>query len=156
MVPVSAGEFVFESRAFTAYDSVQVLRKVFVSPYLVSTPRDSLAIDSSYVFPNSDIELQPGDFLHVAFKATPGHQAFFSIPGLIANAPLAEGPPWKEFYWGEAVFGGDRPPATPDIAGVYHGMVRIGKDVELDSGRVEFKLNGTNGSESKRVRDRLR
>jgi N-acetylmuramoyl-L-alanine amidase len=148
VVPVSPGEFTLDCQAITTYDTVSVPLKVVIPPYLMTTLGDSATIDSSYVFPHSDMELQPGDYFHVALKATSGLQASFSIPGLVDNIPMAESPAWKEFYSGESVFGGNGNDHghSPEIAGVYTGVLRLADDVRLDSAAINFELNGTNGS----------
>ena len=149
VVPVSAGEFIFRCEAFSDSQSVEVLRKVTVPPYLATTSADSIAIDSSFVFPAEDLELQPGDYLEVTCKGTPGLTTTFSIPGLVEAGAMAEASPRKAFYWGEAVFGEGKAPVTPDIHGVYHGVIRIPDSTALDSAEIEFTLGGTNGIDLK-------
>lgn len=151
VVPVTPGDFTFRCLAVMDTDSVEVLRKVYIPSYLVSTPRDTLAVDSSYIFPNEDIELQPGDYLRVAFKGTPGMIGTFTIQRLVENGPMVEAPPWKEFYWGEAVFGEGKPPTTPEIEGVYHGLYKIEPGITIENAEVEFRLNGANGTIVKTV-----
>ncbi|MCG8608230.1 N-acetylmuramoyl-L-alanine amidase [bacterium] len=148
MVPVFPGEFILDCQAITPYDTVSVPVTVMIPDYLTTTIGDSATIDSSYIFPQSDVELQPGDYLQVAVKATPGLQASFSISGLVQNVPMAESPAWKEFYSGESVFGenGNGHGSGPEIAGVYTGVIRLADNVKLDSAAIQFKINGTNGT----------
>jgi len=146
VVPVKPGEFIFRCKAFAKADSVVVLRKVFIPPYLITTPYDTLAVDTSYIFPRQDIELQPGDYLHVALKGTPAMIGTFTIKGLIENGIMVEVPPWKEFYWGEAVFGEGKPPTTPEIEGIYTGIYKIKSGYDIKDVEIEFNLKGTNGS----------
>ncbi|MFQ6113601.1 MAG: N-acetylmuramoyl-L-alanine amidase, partial [bacterium] len=148
-VPVTPGDFTFRCRAVVNSDSVEVLRKVYIPPYLSSTPRDTLAVDTSYFFPGEDIELQAGDFLQVAFKGTPGMIATFTVPGLVENGSMVESPPWKEFYWGESVFGEGKPPTTPAIEGVYRGIYQIEPGIEIQDAEIVFELSGMNGASVK-------
>ena len=146
VVPVNPGEFVFRCKAFASADSVVVLRKVFIPPFLTTTTKDTFAIDTSYIFPRQDIELQTGDYLHVALKGTPAMIGTFTIKGLIENGNMVEVPSWKEFYWGEAVFGAGKPPTTPEIEGVYTGLYKIKSGVDIKDVEIEFNLKGTNGT----------
>ncbi|MFQ5824611.1 MAG: N-acetylmuramoyl-L-alanine amidase [bacterium] len=146
IVPVTPGDFTFRCLAVMDSNSVEVLRKVYIPPYLTTTPQDTLAVDTSYIFPREDIELQPGDFLHVTFKGTPGLMGTFTVAGLVENASMFESSPWKEFYWGEAVFGEDKPPTTPEIAGVYHGVYKIEPGIDIQNAEIVFKLSRMNGS----------
>ncbi len=146
VVPVTSGNFIFSCTATVNTDTIRVSRNVFIPPYLSSTPSDTVAIDSNFIFPNEDIELSAGDYLQVAFKGTPGLLSSCSILGLIENGAMAEASPWKEFYWGEAVFGEDKPPITPEIRGVYHGVFKIPNGTELSNAEIEFQVNGANGT----------
>jgi N-acetylmuramoyl-L-alanine amidase len=146
VVPVSPGDFVFKCTAISGTDSVEVQRKVFIPPYLITTHRDTVAIDTAYIFPKENLELQPGDYLEVAFKGTPGMMGTFTVKGLVENGPMIEAPPWKEFYWGEAVFGAGEPAATPEIEGVYTGTYQMKPGIEIEGAEIEFKLKGTNGA----------
>ncbi|MFQ5753644.1 MAG: hypothetical protein ACE5HI_16765, partial [bacterium] len=147
VVPVTPGNFVFRCKAKTNSDSVEVERNVFIPPYLINTPRDTLAIDSSYIFPREDLEIGDGDYVQVAFKGTPGHTASFTIRGLVENAPMVEARPGKEFYWGEAVFGQGNALSTPEIEGIYSGVYKIANGIKLNEAEIVFKLNGTDGTD---------
>ncbi|MFQ5707346.1 MAG: N-acetylmuramoyl-L-alanine amidase [bacterium] len=149
VVPVKTGDFTFLCQAVLQGDTVVVLRKVYIPHYLTTSPRDSMVVDTSYVFPREDLELQPGDFVEVAFKGTPGLMATFTIPGLVENAAMVEKPPWKEFYWGEAVFGQGLAPKTPEIEGLYTGTYKIEPGVRLEQVRIEFHLKGNDGTSLK-------
>lgn len=144
-LPISVGDFTFECRAVSAADTAVVLREVVISPYLTSTPRDTVAIDSSYLLPEENLELRSGDYVRVAFKGTPGLIATFTITGLVENAPMTERQPWKEFDWGEAVFGEGKPPTTAEIEGVYEGGYLIPQNVELNEADILFTLQGSDG-----------
>ncbi|NIR51426.1 N-acetylmuramoyl-L-alanine amidase [candidate division KSB1 bacterium] len=145
VVPVTSGDFSFRCTAVHDTQSVEVVRKVFVRPFLSTIPRDSFAIDSTYIFPQEDVELLSGDYIHVAFKATPGLMATCTIPGLIAHGPMNETEPWNVFDWGEAVFGNGRASASSPIEGVYTGVFKIPHDTRLDSAEIIFNLKGMDG-----------
>lgn len=140
VAPVSTGEFVFECVARLQQDSVRVLRTVYIPPYLTTSPRDSLVIDTSYVFPRHDVEVQPGDVLAVAVKGSPGARVSFRIEGINAELPMAEKPPWRQRYWGEEVFGQGKPPDTPRIEGVYTGVYRIAEHDTATAANIRFRF----------------
>ncbi len=145
VVPVRAGADTLRARA--VLDSLTARQEVpiQVSPFLGTTPRDTFALDSSFVFPSEDMELTAGDYLEVAFKGTPGLVASCTIPGLAEDGPMNETAAWRQFYWGEAVFGDGRPTVTPPVAGIYTGVFRIPHGVELDSAAIVFQLRGVDG-----------
>ncbi|MFQ5640536.1 MAG: N-acetylmuramoyl-L-alanine amidase [bacterium] len=146
MVPVSDGDFTFECEADLDSSHVILTRKVRVLPFLATTPTDTLAIDSAYVFPQTDIELMAGDFLKVAFKGTPGLAARCSIPGVFENGIMTETAPLQEFYWGEAVFGSGRASVTPEVKGIYSGVYKIPQNVKVDTAHIVFHLGEVDGS----------
>lgn len=144
-IPVMRGEFVFNCLAISGTDTLKVSRPVFIPPYLMSLPPDTVAIDTSYFFPNQDLELIAGDEIEVSFKGTPGLVGRFSIPGLVENVSMVEAPPNHEAYWGEAVFGAGRQFYPPVAPGIYRGRYRIPAGVTVDSARVHVTLGSANG-----------
>jgi N-acetylmuramoyl-L-alanine amidase len=140
VVPVSPGRFIFDCVARLGEDSVRVLRTVYIPPYLTTSPRDSLTIDTSYVFPRYDLELQPGDILPVAVKGSPGVEVSFQLEGIDREFRMTEKPPWRQRYWGEEVFGQGRPPATPRVQGVYTGMYQLTDADTLSDAAVRFRF----------------
>jgi N-acetylmuramoyl-L-alanine amidase len=147
--PVTSGEFRFVCRAVNATDTLETIRTVFVPPFRLTTPADTLAIDSAFVFPQNDVTLSAGDFLEVKFKGTPGLIGRFSIPGLVADAPMIELPPTRDFYWGERIFGqGKEAWTSPPISGIYSGIYKIPEGVKLDSAAIHFELSGGNGADA--------
>jgi N-acetylmuramoyl-L-alanine amidase len=151
VVPVAPGNFTFRAKARlldksgVATDSTMLDRNVYIPHYLVTSPRDTLITDTSYVYPNVDLELSAGDVLGVAFKATPGCSASFSIAGVADSLPMTEQPPMKEFYWGEAVFGQARPPATPEVEGIYTGVYVIRPQDVATNAVMHFEVFDTLG-----------
>ncbi len=140
VVPVLPDTFVFRCRARTSSDSVEVLRTVYIPPYLTTSPRDTLVIDTSYVFPRYDLELRPGDLLPVAVKGSPGSRVSFRVEGIPGEFPMAEKPPWRQRYWGEEVFGQGKPPRTPRIQGVYTGVLHIADTDTVAQAAIHFRF----------------
>jgi N-acetylmuramoyl-L-alanine amidase len=97
------------------------------------------------VFPNVDLEMMPGDVLGVALKATPGCLARFSIDSVAADLPMSEQPPREGFYWGEAVFGQGKPPATPAVRGIYTGAYVIGAQDAAINATIRFEMTDSLG-----------
>jgi N-acetylmuramoyl-L-alanine amidase len=152
MVPVKPGNFTFRAiaRLITesgaAADSTTLDRNVYIPYYLTTSPSDTLVADTSYVYPNVDLEMSPGDILGVALKATPGCSARFSIEGVASDLPMTEQPPMKNFYWGEAVFGQARPPATPEVGGIYTGAYVIRPQDAADKAAIRLEIADTLGN----------
>ena len=146
VVPVQSGPFTFHTVLRPIFvdgtigDSTVVERNVFIPYYLATSRRDTLVVDSSYVFPNVDLEMMPGAVLGVAVKASPGCTARFFIDSVAANLPMAEHPPAKNFYVGEAVFGQARPPATPLVRGIYTGVYIIRPQDAATNAVIRFEI----------------
>jgi len=151
VVPVKPGPFTFHTvlrpifADSTIADSTVVDRNVFIPPYLATSPADTFVVDSSYVFPNLNLEMMPGDMLGVAVKASPGGVARFSIDSVAANLPMIEQPPAKNFYVGEAVFGQARPPATPLVRGIYTGVYMIRPQDVATNTTIRFEIMDSSG-----------
>jgi N-acetylmuramoyl-L-alanine amidase len=151
VVPVKPGPFTFHTVLrpilpdSTMGDSTVVDRNVFIPYYLTTSPTDSLVADSTYVFPQVDLEMLSGDVLGVALKATPGCTARFSIDGVALNLPMTEQPPRKSFYWGEAVFGQARPPVTKEVRGIYTGVYVIRPADLAGRATIRFEISDTLG-----------
>jgi len=145
-VPVEPGNFTFVCQAVANGDTTKVIRNVYIPYYLKTSPRNSFAIDTSYVFPEENWELQPGDVFKVAVKGTPGCKASFLIEGLVHDLPMAEIPPKKSFYWGEAVFGQGTNSQMPDVKGIYTGAYIIQTWDWASNREVRFKLKDNAGN----------
>ncbi len=151
VVPVKPGPFTFHTVLrpivpdSTPADSTVVDRNIFIPYYLTTSPTDSLVVDSTYVFPQVDLEMMPGDVLGVVLKATPGCTARFAIDGVAANLPMTEQPPRKNFYWGEAVFGQARPPAIKEVRGIYTGVYVIRSVDFATKATIRFEVVDTLG-----------
>jgi N-acetylmuramoyl-L-alanine amidase len=146
VVPVKPGPFTFRAVLRPIFadssirDSTVVDRNVFIPYYLTTSRSDSLAVDSSYVFPQVALEMMPGDLLGVAVKASPGCTARFAMDSVAAALPMAEQPPTKNYYVGEAVFGQARPPATPLVRGIYTGVYVIRPQNVATNAAVRFEI----------------
>lgn len=151
VVPVAPGNFTFRAKARlldesgVATDSTILDRNVYIPHYLVTSRTDTLVADTSYVYPNVDLELSAGDVLGVAFKATPGCSARFSVAGVADDLPMTEQPPMKEFYRWEAIFGQARPPATPEVEGIYTGVYVISPQDTATNTAIHFEVFDTLG-----------
>jgi N-acetylmuramoyl-L-alanine amidase len=149
VVPVQPGNFTFRAsvrliaETGVVADSARLDRNVYIPSYLVTSPSDTLLVDTSYVFPMVDLEMTSGDILGVAFKATPGCSASFSIDNVASNLPMTERPPLTEFYVGEAVFGQARPPATPEVRGIYTGAYVIRPQDAATNATIRFEIVDT-------------
>ena len=124
-LPVQIGPFAFRCRAVAGGEVDTLTRHITVRSPLESCPEDTLVYDTLYVFPNVDAELLPGELVQVSIKATPGCSASFKIDGVTGFLPMAEQPPARSFYWGEAVFGNAKLGNAPLIRGVYTGVYRL-------------------------------
>ena len=145
-VPVEPGNFSFVCQAIANGDTARVVRNVYIPYYLKTSTQDSLVVDTSYIFPAEDWELQPGDVFKVAVKGTPGCRATFSIEGLVNDLPMAEIPPKKSFYWGEAVFGQGTNSQMPDVRGIYNGAYIIQNWDRAIDRQIRFQLKDKAGN----------
>jgi len=146
-LPITPGEFVFHL-SVSKKSSVVVVQDpigidslfVLVPEPLKSIPEDSLAIAGDYRAPLGDLVLIEGDVLEVSFLATPGHTAWFSIPGVIDSVPMSETEPRQQPYWGEAVFGEGRIPDSVLIRGIYAGFYTIPSSVVVEKSPITYHL----------------
>ncbi len=152
MVPVQTGRFTFravarvDSSSSRNADSVVVARNVYIPHFLVTSPRAPTILDTSYVFPQNDLVLEPGDLLGVVMKGSPKNSASFMIEGLPQALPMAEQPARKQFYWGEAVFGRAQPPRTKEVEGIYTGAYLLQPGDTLRNAAIRFYLKDSAGS----------
>ncbi len=150
-VPVEPGNFEFRCQAVANNDTVQVIRNVYIPPYLRTCSEESLIIDTSYVFPRADWELRPGDIFKIAFKGTPNCEATFSIDGLLQGLPMAELPARKSFNWGEAIFGEGTNLQMSKVKGIYIGVYIIQDRDWAEAREIRFKLKDKYGNEATAV-----
>lgn len=149
IVPVKPGKFSFSCETLFDDDTTTATRNVYIPGYLKSSSKDTLTIDTSYVFPKMDWELQPGDVFKVAFKGSPGKKATFSIVGLINDLPMVELAPKKSYYWGEAIFRQSTNSQMAEVRGIYTGSYII-QPWDWAAGRkIIFKIVDNAGKEKK-------
>ena len=157
-LPISAGDFEFRLRAVPRHpqssnahrnllSTIQLNHKVRVPKPLLSLRPDSLALAEEIDPPSGDMVLNSGDWLRVAFRATPGCRAWFSVEGVANLVPMAEGPARPQPYWGESVFGAGNIPDSLLIKGVYHGFVKVPEGARADSQYVQYFLAPPDPSE---------
>ncbi|MBN1999568.1 N-acetylmuramoyl-L-alanine amidase [candidate division KSB1 bacterium] len=124
-LPVGEDSLTFKCFARKGPDTATLLRKVYVTPVLKTSSRDSLVIEKESILPQKDYRLHQGDLFQVSFKGTPGCRASFTIDGVRENIPMTEENPHREFYWGEMVFGRASPLYANNVKGVYTGSYLI-------------------------------
>ncbi|NOZ56520.1 MAG: N-acetylmuramoyl-L-alanine amidase [Calditrichaeota bacterium] len=139
-LPVHVGPFAFRCRAVAGAEVDTLTRHITVRAPLESCRQDSLVYDPRYVFPNVDAELLPGELIKVSIKATPGCSASFAIEGVTDFLPMAEQPPARSFYWGEAVFGNAKLEDAPLLRGIYTGVYRLQPGDTAHAAAVRIRL----------------
>lgn len=145
VVPVRPGTFTFWCSSIWQQDTVTVKRTVHIPPYLQAGPTDSLGMDTTFIFPNRPLELQPGDRATFLMKGTPGKHAFVSLPGIAENIRMQEVNPRKPFRWRNAIFANDRPPRLPRVKGIYIAGFALPSVVSADSVPVQYTLRDRSG-----------
>ncbi|MEE8404116.1 MAG: Ig-like domain-containing protein, partial [candidate division Zixibacteria bacterium] len=114
--------------------------KVYIPPPLGRIPLDTLIIGGDYKRPRGNLTLAAGDELKVAFHATPGHIAWFSIDGIVDSVPMNESVPQQQTYWGEAVFGAGEVPESLLVRGIYTGSWTVPPDARIDTAAITYHL----------------
>lgn len=145
-VPVDVGNFSFTCQAAANGDTTIAVRNVYIPYYLKTSSPDLLVIDTSYVFPKEDWELQPGDVFKVAVKGTPGYNASFSIEGLAENLPMHEISSKRSYYWGEAIFGQGISSKMSGVKGIYTGSYMIKSGDRAINRKILFQLTDKAGN----------
>ena len=148
-VPVSRGEFSFVLKAISDLDTVTTARNVVIPLLPAQIAFDTLAIDTTTLQPDRDLELLAGDLVRVSFVGTPGMKARFSVPGLVDNAPMIEAAELPPAYWGEAVFGVGEPIYSSVSSGYYQGIFAVPPGLTLSENQVEFELLSIEGASAK-------
>ncbi len=145
MVPVQPGDFRFHCISIWKGDTTAVDRRIAIPAFLQTGPTDTLGIDTTYIFPSRPMELQPGDKVTFLMKGTPGQKAFVTLTGVTDFLPMVELRPRKPFYWGEAVFGQDRPPRIPEVKGIYAATYIIQQKDPPGAVPIQFTLQSPDG-----------
>ncbi|MDZ7332971.1 MAG: N-acetylmuramoyl-L-alanine amidase [candidate division KSB1 bacterium] len=144
-IPVTPGNFTIKCVAISGSDTARAVRRVCIPHYLVTSSANELIIDTSYVFPQVDCELPPGEQFKLAFKGTPGCQASFSVEGLVSGVPMKELPPRKSFVWGEPLFGEIIHPQMAKVKGIYVGSFTVPSNGAGVARQIRFELKDKNG-----------
>lgn len=145
MIPVHVGDFSFRCQAAHRLDTAMTNITVQIPGYVAPIPADTFMIDTSYVYPQTDWVLMPGDLLHVAIKGTPACKANFSIEGVADDLPMIEVSDRQTYYWGEAVFGKGAPAKRATAIGVYTGVYLINTWEWASGSRIHFRLQNEQG-----------
>jgi len=113
---------------------------VFVSEPLAEVDADTLTIVGDYDPPTGDLELNTRDRLTVAFRGSPNCRAWFSIDGVVDSMPMAESPPRRQAYWGEAVFGAGAVPESLLVRGIYTGFFSVPDSARAETVHIRYHL----------------
>ncbi len=145
-VPVTLGDFVFDCVAVTASDTSRVERRVVIPGWSIPHNDSAVVIDTTFLLPDRDLELGPGDIINFSFRGSPGMQAQYSISGLIATGEMLEDSTQRDAYWGESVFGEGEETYLSAPQGVYRGSYRIPAGAHVDAARIVFSLTAESGA----------
>ncbi|MBI4678373.1 MAG: N-acetylmuramoyl-L-alanine amidase [Elusimicrobia bacterium] len=121
-VPVSTGSFSLACELALAGGTKTLVRTVLVLGPPAGLPPGPAAIEASGVEPSSDVGLEPGDWLSVGLRGTPGHRAEFQTAGRRRKLPMAETAP-----------------------GVYQGAARVEAEDFPEPAPVRFQLTDAGG-----------
>lgn len=140
MIPLAPKRTRVQCQASIGTDTTQQTITVFTPDLFITSPTDSLLFDSTFIFPQTDIELRAGDILRVAVKGTPDCKAVFYVDSLTEEIPMFEIAASRRYFWGRAAIGGRRPTKRRGVKGVYSGIYRIAAEDRADSLKIHFKL----------------
>jgi len=145
-VPVEPGQFSFTCQAVAGSDTATVVRNVYIPYYLRTSPKDSLAIDTSLVFPRENWTLQPGDELKIVAKGTPGCRASFSIAGMVSELPMVAVSPKKLLKWSRNALGERIRFPGSDVKGIYIGSYTIRSCDRAYQRQIRIRLKDRKGN----------
>jgi len=135
LVPLGEGENVVEVLAKKKGEEGRERLRVTCREPLVSSPASPLTIDGRVSEPAVDTTLQPGDELRVRFKGSPGMKAFWSLGGLVQDAPFREMAPADEGL-------------LQGVRGIYAASYRVREGDHIEKIRVRFTLVPGRGDEA--------
>lgn len=143
-LPVTPGAFVFSATALTgavgrAKTVASGKLSVTVGSPTRTLPPDSLAIVRDISPPEGDLTLSAGEYIDVAFHATPGGKAWFGLPGVADSIPMLETSRPISASAGADIFGSG-PTDTGSVAGIYTGRYLIKPGDRVDSEKVKYYL----------------
>ncbi len=142
------GKFVFELSINGTKKIIEKIYNIKIPPE--TSPEDSLIIDNDWEsIPSQNISLQKGDLLQVEIKATPNANVSFSISGINKNFPMVESEQINYYLHADAIFGDgfigiweSIPSGKDTIKGIYHGALKIHKD--LDNADISVTVSKKN------------
>lgn len=144
-LPVQKGLFSFACRAVHEKDTVGVKRSVYFVPPFMENGKDTLAVDSTTVFPIYNYKLNRSDVLDVFFSGTPHCRAFFNVGDKIQNIAMAESQELSSSYWGEMVFGSGDVISSKKYISTYRGHYVIQAGDTLKDEAITFYLLNDSG-----------
>lgn len=91
-LPVKSGEFEFLLTASNAKETVQAARHIIVPGADIKDFTAKAEFDPEEVFPQTPVELVPGDVVGLSVRGTPGAEVSFTLSGLkdAKNIPMKE------------------------------------------------------------------
>lgn len=140
MLPLDSLQVTFKFQVISAADTLRQSLPLQVAPALISFPRQSLAYDPNFIFPQDQLSLRPGDLLQVAVKATPGCRAQFWIDDVTDPVPMDEVPASRRYFWQDSPIDGATPVKYRGVAGVYSGTYRIKANNFCENQSVKIRL----------------
>ncbi len=114
-------------------DVVRDILFIYRTPVLHSLDAKPTRIDKALIEPENDVWLMRNDYLTVRFKASPGGDAMFSVEKIGKNFPMVELPPNQ----------------TRGVAGIYHGVIKIGDAPENQPLKITFEIQGRDGKKKR-------
>ncbi len=116
-------------------EMVQDILFIYRTPVLRSLDAQPTRIDKALIEPDSDVWLMRGDYLSVRLKASPGGNARFSVEKIGKNFPMVE-------------LAAEQ---TEGVAGIYHGIIRVGDAPENQPLKISFEIQGMDGKKKRTV-----
>ena len=91
-LPVQNGEFAFVLTAWNGKETVQAVRRITVPGADIKDFSANAEFDPEEVFPQTPVELLPGDVIGLSVRGTPGAEVTYTLTGLndAKNMPMKE------------------------------------------------------------------
>ena len=130
-LPVQNGEFEFVLTAGNGKETVQAVRRIIVPGANIKDFSAKAEFDPEEVFPQTPVELLPGDVVGLSVRGTPGAEVTYTLSGLkdAKNIPMKE-----------------------DVSspGMYRAKYLIDETQKAKTAKVTYKMNnGPDGTEAK-------
>lgn len=130
-LPVQSGEFTFVLTASTPKQTAQAVRRIIVPGADIKDFSAKAEFDPEEVFPQTPVELIPGDVVGLYVRGTPGAEVTFTLSGLkeAKNIPMKE---------------------DVSAPGMYRAKYLIDAEQKPKTAKVTYKMkNGPNGTDAK-------